>query len=64
MIAVVKSSAADKKFSDLENINVDFISDKNIIIEPSGVLENFGCEDPRVAYRPSNKLYYIYYTGV
>lgn len=47
-----------------ETIEFDYISDKDIVFEAQETWENYGTEDPRVAYRALDKTYYMMYSAV
>jgi predicted GH43/DUF377 family glycosyl hydrolase len=64
-IAWVQSASNSALFNDLQNITLDYIGYDSVILDNSDGLEyeNYGVEDPRVSYRPSDKLYYLFYTA-
>ena len=46
------------------NITFTKITNDSVIFEPDSPLDNFGTEDPRIAYDSKEKIYYMTYSAV
>ena len=47
-----------------QTVTFDYISEEDIVFEATETWENYGTEDPRVAYNPKDKTYYMMYSAV
>ena len=50
--------------AETQSVEFEYIDESSIAFESQEVWENYGTEDPRVAYRPSDKSYYMMYSAV
>lgn len=53
------------KFDSKSNlVAFDKVLEQNVVFQSQEAYENYGVEDPRVAYRDSDKTYYMMYSAV
>jgi len=50
--------------SQLETVTFDHITPADVVFQSEETWENFGTEDPRVAYRAADQTYYMMYSAV
>lgn len=49
--------------SNFSLFNFSAIDEESIVFEPTSDLDNYGTEDPRIAYRQVDQTYYMFYTA-
>jgi predicted GH43/DUF377 family glycosyl hydrolase len=47
-----------------ETVTFDYINNDDIVFESKTIEEDYGVEDPRVAYRELDQTYYMFYSAV
>ena len=57
-------SSMKQSYLNENNVSFTYISNNSVVLEPNGPLDNFGTEDPRVAYDKRDRTYYMTYSAV
>ncbi|KAJ5067263.1 hypothetical protein M0811_13133 [Anaeramoeba ignava] len=60
---VTFTTARGGLITDFDNIVFNNITDDDVTLAPSGPLDNYGVEDPRVVFREKDSTYYLLYTA-